>query len=56
MASMSARMGWIDTDAPKNLQNLGSAKLPVELPLDSPCREIFTNLITTRKVAERKYG
>jgi 3-dehydroquinate synthase len=56
-ASMSARMGWIDTDMLQRIYKiLESAKLPVELPLDSPMsREIFINLMAfDKKVANGK--
>ncbi len=56
-ASMSARMGWIDTDMVQRIYKiLESAKLPVELPLDSPMsRETFLNLMAfDKKVANGK--
>jgi 3-dehydroquinate synthase len=56
-ASMSARMGWIDTDMVQRIYKiLESAKLPIDLPLDSPMsREIFLKLMAfDKKVANGK--
>lgn len=50
-ASMSARMGWIDSDMTQRIYKiLESAKLPVELPPDSPMsRERFLKLMSVDK-------
>lgn len=50
-ATMSARMGWIDTDLVKRIYTLlERANLPVELPVDSPMtRESFLKLMSVDK-------
>ena len=50
-ATMSARMGWIDTDLVKRIYTiLERANLPVELPLDSPMtRDSFLKLMSVDK-------
>ena len=50
-ATMSARMGWIDADLLKRIYTiLERAKLPVELPLDSPMtRDSFLKLMSVDK-------
>lgn len=50
-ASMSARLGWIDTDLVKRVYDiLHLAKLPTELPPDSPMtRETFLKLMSVDK-------
>jgi 3-dehydroquinate synthase len=50
-ASMSARMGWIDSDMVQRIYNiLLSAKLPVDLPPDSPMsRDRFLKLMSVDK-------
>lgn len=50
-ATMSARMGWIDADLLKRIYTiLERAKLPVELPLDSPMtQDSFLKLMSVDK-------
>jgi 3-dehydroquinate synthase len=50
-ASMSARMGWIDSDMVQRIYKImESAKLPLELPPDSPMsRERFLKLMSVDK-------
>jgi len=49
--TMSAEMGWIDVDLVKRTYKLlEKAKLPIDLPLDSPMnREIFLNYMAADK-------
>jgi 3-dehydroquinate synthase len=49
--TMSAELGWIDSDlVGRTYRLLEKAKLPVELPLDSPMnREIFLNYMAADK-------
>jgi len=56
-ASMSARMGWIDENMVKRIYDIThEAKLPTELPLDSPMnKELFLKLMSVdKKVANGK--
>jgi 3-dehydroquinate synthase len=57
-ATMSAEMGWIDAALVKRIYNiLESAKLPVELPVDSPMdRDTFLRLMAgDKKVANGQW-